>query len=121
MVKVVAKLNYLRISPRKVRLVADLIRGKKVGEAKNILFFTKKKAAKVFLKLIESALSNARHNFKLENENLVISKILVNEGPKEKRWMPRARGRASQIQKKTSHIFLELTPFEEKNGKKNPS
>jgi large subunit ribosomal protein L22 len=121
MTKVVAKLNYLRIAPRKVRLVADLIRGKKVEVAKNILSFTKKKAAEPLLKLLNSALANARNNFSLDPGNLFISKILVNEGPKEKRYMPRARGRATPIEKKTSHIFLELSEIKEKNGKKNPS
>jgi large subunit ribosomal protein L22 len=119
--KVVAQLNYLRIAPRKVRLVADLIRGKSVKEAKRILNFTRKKAAKPMLKLLNSAIANAKHNFNLEEDRLFISKILVNEGPKLKRWMPRARGSISEIQKKSSHIFLELEEIKEKHGKENPS
>lgn len=106
--EVVAKLRYLRIAPRKVRLVVDLIRGKKVEEAQSLLQFTKKRAAKPILKLLNSAIANAKHNFNLDEKKLYISKILVNEGPKLKRQMPRARGQASMIQKKTSHITLVL-------------
>ncbi|MFH1820551.1 MAG: 50S ribosomal protein L22 [Candidatus Nealsonbacteria bacterium] len=103
-----AKVSYLRIAPRKVRLVADLIRGKKAIDAKNILGFTTKKAAEPILKLLNSALANAKNNLKIETDNLFVSKIEVNEGPKLKRWRPRARGRAFEIQKKTSHVNLIL-------------
>ncbi len=106
--QVLAKLNYFRIAPRKVRLVADLIRGKSVEEAKTILNFTIKKSTKDLLKLLKSAIANAKNNFQLEEKNLYISKILVNEGPKYKRWRARARGQAAEIQKKTSHITLIL-------------
>jgi len=106
--EVKAKLNYLRIAPRKVRIVADLIRGKPVKEAKKILKFTVKRAAKPLLKLLNSAIANAKHNFNLDENNLYISKILVNEGPKLKRVFPRARGHADIIQKKTSHVTLVL-------------
>ncbi len=105
---VVAKLRYLRIAPRKVRLVADLIRGKSIEEAQDILNFTTKRAAKSILKLLKTAISDARHNFNLEAKKLYISKILVDEGPKLKRIMPRGRGHSSEIQKKTSHITLVL-------------
>jgi len=105
---VIAKLNYLRITPRKVRLVADLIRGKSTEEAQTILSFTVKKAAAPLLKLLKSAIANAKNQFQLDESNLYISKILVDEGPKYKRWMPRARGMASEIQKKTSHITIVL-------------
>jgi len=109
-------LRYLRITPRKVRLVADLIRGKDVKEAKNILTFCRKKAALPLLKLLNSAIANAKHNFKIEENNLFISEIFVNEGPKLKRIFPRARGRADIIQKKMSHIsvFLEEKKKKEK-------
>jgi len=106
--EVTAKLRYLRIAPRKVRLVADLVRGKSVEEAAHILNFTRKRAAKPILKLLNSAIANASHNFQLKKENLYISKIVVDEGPKLKRWRPRARGVAYEIQKKTSHITLVL-------------
>ncbi len=111
---VTAKLKDLRIAPRKVRLVADLIRGKSVEEAQNILSFAVKKATGPFLKLLKSAIASAKNNFQLEESNLYISKILVDEGRKYKRWRPRARGRADEIQKKTSHItlFLEETSKE---------
>ena len=117
---VTAKLNYLRIAPRKVRLVADLIRGKSVEEAKNILSFTIKKAANPLLKLLNSAIASALNNFQLDSANIFISKISVDEGPKYKRWMPRARGQASEIQKKTSHvtIVLEEIKGKAKKGKK---
>ena len=105
---VTAKLRYLRIAPRKVRLVADLIRKKKIEEAQTILNFTIRKAALPLLKLLNSAVANARNSFQLEAKNLYISKITVDEGPKYKRWMPRARGMAYPIQKKTSHIILVL-------------
>lgn len=112
--QVKAKLNYLRIAPRKVRLVADLIRKKRVETAQAILKFTIKKGAGPLLKLLNSAVANARNNFQIEPDNLYIYKITVDEGPKYKRWMPRARGQASEIQKKTSHIIIILDEIEKK-------
>lgn len=106
--QVVARLRYLRIAPRKVRLVADLLRGKSVQEAQTILNFTVKRASQPILKLLKSAVASARHNFQLEEKNLYIAKINVDEGPKYKRWRARARGQAAEIQKKTSHITLVL-------------
>lgn len=105
---VIVKLNYLRIAPRKVRLIADLIRKKKVDEAEAILNFARKKGAEPLLKLLKTAIADARHNFQLEPNNLYISKITVDQGPKNKRWRARARGAAYEIQKKTSHITLVL-------------
>ncbi len=120
--KVDAKLNYLRISPRKVRLVADLVRGRKVNEAENRLKFTTKKATKPVGKLLKSAIANAEHNFDLNKNNLYISEIRVDEGPTLKRWRPRARGATNEIQKKTSHLTIvldELEPGKEiRTGKK---
>ncbi len=117
-----AKLNHLRIAPRKVRLVADLVRGRKVSEAKSRLDFTAKKATRPIAKLLDSAIANAEHNFDLNKDNLYISEIKVDEGPTLKRWRPRARGATNQIQKKTSHVTLvleEIEPQEEiKTGKK---
>ncbi|MBM3250769.1 MAG: 50S ribosomal protein L22 [Candidatus Nealsonbacteria bacterium] len=118
---VTAKLNYLRISPRKVRLVADLIRGKNVEDAQTILNFTTKKSAPFILKLLKSAIANARNNFQLEPANLYISKITVDEGPKYKRWMPRARGAVSGIQKKTSYITMVLEEARPTGKKVKPS
>jgi large subunit ribosomal protein L22 len=106
--EVKAYLRYLRIAPRKVRLVADLIRGKSVEEAERILNFTRKKAALPILKLLKSAVANAKHNFNLDEKKLFISKITVDEGRKMKKLLPRARGRADVVQKKTSHVNLIL-------------
>jgi len=116
---VTAKLRHLRITPRKVRLVADLIRGKRAEEAQNILNFTIKKAAFPLLKLLRSALANAKNSFQLDESNLYISKILVNEGPKYKRWRARARGSANLIQKKTSHITIILDEIVKKPPKES--
>lgn len=107
-----AEANYIRASARKVRLVADMIRGKNLGEAKDILRFTIKKPAIFLSKLLNSAEANAKNNFEISPETLYVSKITVDEGPVYKRWMPRARGQAFPIQKKTSHITLVLEPFE---------
>jgi len=106
--EVKAYLRHLRMAPRKVRLVADLIRGKSVEEAQNILNFTTKRVALPLLKLLKQAIFNAKNNFRLDEKNLYISKIIVDEGPKLKRVFPRARGHADEIQKKTSHITLIL-------------
>jgi large subunit ribosomal protein L22 len=106
--KVSAKLKYLRIAPRKVRLVANMIRGKKAEKAQSILNFTVKGASRPMLKLLNSALANAKSIHQLESTDLYISKIEVNEGPKLKRWRARARGQAAEIQKKTSHIEITL-------------
>ena len=88
-----AKVSYLRISPRKVRLVADMIRGKSVKEADSILKFTVKKAKSPVVKLLNQAVANAVNNSQLDKSNLYISKITVDEGPKYRRLMPRSRGR----------------------------
>jgi large subunit ribosomal protein L22 len=114
---VVAKLRYLRIAPRKVRLVTDLIRGKTVEEAQTILNFTTKRAALPLLKLLKQAIANAKNNFQLDETNLFIQKITVDEGPKLKRWRPRARGMTYPIQKKTSHITIVLNEIEKKAKK----
>lgn len=110
-----AQLNYLRIAPRKVRLLADMIRGKSAGEAKALLSFSIKRGAGPLKKLLDCAMANAKNNFNIANpEGLLISKLIVDEGPKLKRWRARARGRAMQIQKKTSHITIELKMKNEK-------
>ena len=111
---VTAKLRYLRIAPRKVRLVADLIRGKRTSEALNLLEFLPQKSAPILSKLLKQAIVNAKQNFQLNESNLYISKILVDEGPKLKRWMPRARGQAYEIHKRTSHIVLFLNEIEKR-------
>lgn len=113
------KLNYLRIAPRKVRLVADLIRNKSTKEALVILNFTKKRAAQPLTKLLKSAITNATNNFQLDPNLLYVSQIKIDEGPKLKRVMPRARGITSPIQKKTSHITIVLEIIEEKTKRKS--
>lgn len=105
---VIAKLNNLKITARKVRLVADLIRRKPVVEAEAILRFTPKKASLPLLKLLQSATANAKTQSNLEPQDLIIKTLLVNEGPMQERVFPRSRGRADKIQKKTSHITLIL-------------
>ncbi|CAM3299550.1 50S ribosomal protein L22 [Nosocomiicoccus ampullae] len=103
----------VRIAPRKVRLVLDLVRGKEVGEAVALLKLTNKRAADVVEKLIQSAVANAEHNYDMDVDNLVVSEIYANEGPTLKRFRPRAQGRATAINKRTSHITVVLTEKEE--------
>ncbi|SHN36911.1 50S ribosomal protein L22 [Gracilibacillus kekensis] len=110
--KAVAKT--IRIAPRKVRLVIDLIRGKDVGEAIAILKHTQRGASPVVEKLINSAIANAEHNYEMNPDNLVVSEAYVNEGVTLKRFRPRAQGRATQINKRTSHITVVLS--EKKEG-----
>ncbi len=116
--KATAKLSYLRIAPRKVRLVVDMVRGKAVEEAETILNFTTKRGTIPVLKLLKQAEANAKNNLQLDPANLYISKITVDEGPKYKRWMPRARGQAYEIQKKTSHINIVLDELKVTKKKK---
>jgi len=116
--KVSVKLRHLRIAPRKVRLIADLVRGKNVQEAQAILNFSVKKPSLPVLKLLNSAIASARNNFGLDENNLYISKITVDEGPKLKRWRARSRGQAFEIQKKTSHINLVISEIKEEEKEK---
>lgn len=104
----------VRIAPRKVRLVVDLIRGKQVGEAIAILRHTPKAASPVVEKVLNSAMANAEHNYEMDVNNLVVSQAFVDEGPTLKRFRPRAMGRASAINKRTSHITIVLS--EKKEG-----
>ena len=107
--KVTAQLNNLRVSPRKVRLVTDQIRGLNAEKALVILEYNLKKPADIIAKLVRSALANAENNFNLKRDGLVISEIQVGEGKTLKRWMPRAFGRASKILKRTSKIRIILS------------
>ena len=111
--EVQAHLRNLRISSRKVRLVADVIRGMNVQNAKIQLEFINKKSSQPVLKLLNSAIANAKHNFDLDENNLYVSSIFVNEGATLKRWIPRAMGRASRINKRTSHITIVLDKLKE--------
>ena len=100
--------KYIRQSPYKMRLVLNLIRGLKVQDALNVLTFTKRKAAREIKQVLESALANAEANYNLNVSDLYISKAIANEGPTLKRFRPRARGRAGKINKRTSHLLIEL-------------
>ncbi|MGL5757783.1 50S ribosomal protein L22, partial [Plesiomonas sp.] len=99
----IAKHRYARTSAQKARLVADLVRGKKVALALEVLTYSNKKAADLVKKVLESAIANAEHNEGADVDDLKISKIFVDEGPSMKRIMPRAKGRADRILKRTSH------------------
>lgn len=103
-----AKAKHIRVSPKKVRLVADIIRGMEINKALSQLSFVNKKAVKPVKKLVESAIANAQHNYELDKNNLFIKEISVNEGRILYRWTPRALGRATPIRKRTSHINLIL-------------
>ncbi|OHA52053.1 MAG: 50S ribosomal protein L22 [Candidatus Terrybacteria bacterium RIFCSPLOWO2_01_FULL_40_23] len=117
--KVQATLNYLRISPRKVRAVAGLVRDKWAYEAEEILVHTNKKAASPVLKLLNSAVANAVNNTKLSQDKLFVQEIFVNGGPIFSRYMPRARGSAAEIQKKTSHVTIILAEKEGGTAKRS--
>lgn len=105
----IAKHRYARTSAQKARLVADLIRGKKVSAALEILTFTNKKAAALVKKVLESAIANAEHNDGADVDDLKVAKIFVDEGPSMKRVMPRAKGRADRILKRISHITVVVS------------
>ena len=104
----IAHVRYVRMSPRKVKIVADLIRGKSIAEATAILANTPKAASEPILKLLKSAVSNAEANHGMNVENLYVSQIFACPGPILKRIMPRAQGRAFRINKRTSHITLAV-------------
>lgn len=108
MKEIKAHLNYLRIPPRKVRLISDLIKDKKVKDAQNILRSAVKHSASPIFKLLNSAIANAKHNFQIDKDHLFVKNILVNKGPTLKRSLPRAHGMASPINKRSSHITIIL-------------
>lgn len=103
-----AIVKHVRITPRKVQLVANLIRGKKIDEALAILKYTPRAAAPIIEKLVRSAMANAENNYGMNVDNLYISEIYANQGPIMKRYRPRAFGRAAAIKKRTSHIGVVL-------------
>ena len=103
-----ATARYIRISTRKVKIVIDLIRGKSVSEAIGILMDTPKAASEPVLKLLNSAIANAENNMNLSKEDLYVAEVYANQGPTLKRFRPRAQGRASRINKRTSHISIVL-------------
>ncbi|MEK7184615.1 MAG: 50S ribosomal protein L22 [Patescibacteria group bacterium] len=115
---ITASLKNYRQSPRKVRSVANLVRGKSVNEALNTLNFLSKKAADPLFGLLMSAIANAKNNFQIEKDNLMINELRVDAGKVLKRRMPRARGNSYPINKRTSHVVLVLIPKIEKTEKK---
>jgi large subunit ribosomal protein L22 len=108
-----AKAKSVRMSPRKVRLVADAIRNLSIDEAFQVLWVTKKRASRILEKTLESAIANAVNNSKLERKNLVIASITVNEGQALKRFHPSSRGRTHPYKKRSSHVSIVL---KEKSG-----
>ena len=100
--------RYVRISSRKVKIVIDLIRGKKVDEALAILMYTPKSAAPVVEKLLNSAIANAENNLEMNRDSLYVAEVYANQGPTLKRYWARSHGRADMIHKRTSHITIVL-------------
>ena len=113
-----ASAKHIKMSPRKVRLVVDVARGKTVDDALDQLKFVKKLAVKPIIKLINSAVASAKHNLEIEQDNLKIAEIKIDEGPTLHRWKPRAFGRATPIRKRTSHISLVLAEIKESSEKR---
>ena len=107
-----ASARYMRVAPRKARLVADQVRGLTVPEARTLLDFSVRGAARPISKLIASAAANAENNHELVADDMRVAEINVDEGPTLKRWRARARGRAARIEKRTSHVSVALTPTE---------
>ena len=105
--------RYVRIAPRKVRLVVDQIRGKNIAEARTILAFSERSAAETVAKVLNSAVANAENNYGMRADNLVVKATYVDEGPTLKRIRPRAKGSASRINKRTSHITVVVAPRKE--------
>ena len=100
--------RFVRISPRKIRLIVDQVRGKQVGEALNMLSFAPQRGARILKKLINSAVANAEQNTDVDVDSLYILRAYADEGPTLKRWRPRALGRATRIRKRTSHLTIIL-------------
>ncbi len=111
-----AEAKYVRQSPYKVRLVLDLVRGMPVDDARATLDFTNRRAAPTIKKVLNSAVANAEHNFALDADELFISEAFADEGPTLKRWRPRARGRATRINKRTSHITIVVADEDDFEG-----
>jgi large subunit ribosomal protein L22 len=107
--KVKAHTRFVRQSPFKVRRVLDLVRGLPVGEAQDVLRLTPRAAAQPIAKTLASAVANAEHNFALDADDLVVAEAFADEGPTLRRFRPRARGRATRIEKRTSHITIVLS------------
>ncbi|MGC9529721.1 MAG: 50S ribosomal protein L22 [Candidatus Bipolaricaulaceae bacterium] len=109
----VARARFVRMSPLKVRLVADEIRGKAVGEAQRVLAGSPKRAAALIRKVLDSAVANAENNFDMDPDRLVVARAYVDEGPRLRRLKPRAFGRADIIQRRLSHITVVVAERED--------
>ena len=114
MAAAIARAKWLRIAPRKVRLVVDLIRGKSVGEARSILLYTVKRGAPIVSKVLESAVANAEsaaaeRRERINTDDMIITKVYVDEGPTLKKFQPQPRGRATRIRKRASHVTLTIS------------
>lgn len=105
--------KYVRTAPRKIRLIGDMIRGKDVEEATNLLRFTPKRAARLVEKVLKTAVANAENSGNMDTDNLFVSTVYVDQGPTLKRWRARAMGRAVMIRRKTSHLTIVLKEREE--------
>ncbi len=116
-----AKARYVRSSPRKVRRVIELIRGRDAGEALTLLRFAQQAAAEPVAKVLASAMANAENNLSVDPDTLVVSKVYVDEGPTLKRIRPRAQGRGYRIRKRTSHITVEVTSMPVVRGPRKAS
>jgi large subunit ribosomal protein L22 len=107
--------KHIRMSPSKMRQVADLIRGKNIEEAYAILRYTPKGSTLPITKVLKSAVANAVHNYEMDSDNLYVARIFIDQGPTLKRFKPRAQGRADRIRKRTSHITVVVSEREEVN------
>lgn len=107
-----AEAKHVRISPRKMKPIADLVRGKNVKEAQNILKFTPRKGAEIFLKVLNSAVANAENNHHLDVETLIVKEIYANQGPTLKRWNAGSMGRANPILRRSSHVGVVVAEKE---------
>lgn len=116
-----AQARWVRMSPRKARLVAEHIRGRSVPEARTVLAFTPRAAARELEKVLKSAVANAEANHGLVGDELYVSAAVVDEGPRLKRWRARARGRVARIRKPTCHITVKLAPIPEGLAPKPPT
>jgi len=113
MAAAMARARFLRIAPRKVRLVADLIRGRRVSEARTILGFTVKRAAPLLRKILESAVANAENaaaeaRERVDTDEMIIDRIIVDGGPTGRQYRPQPRGRATRVRKRSSHVTLSI-------------
>ena len=105
-----AKLSYVRVAPRKLRVIANMVRGKPVTQAINHLRFLNRAGSREIFKLLVSAVANAEDQGDIDVDDLVIRTVMVDQGPALRRWRPRAHGRATKVKKYTSHVFVEIAP-----------